>query len=70
MSWQYFVKALYAGLVAGLSSVSGALALGPDVGFGDLSTGVWVSAFVLGLAGFGGVLGWQAAPPTVSTSVR
>ena len=70
MSWQYYVKALYAGVLAGLSSVSGALLAVPGTGLGDLSTGVYISAAVLGLAAFGGVLGWQAAPAAVSTSVR
>ena len=70
MSWQYFVKALYAGVVAFVGPISGALLLSDEVGFADLSAGVWVSAALLGLVAFGGVLGWQEAPPTLSTSVR
>ena len=70
MSWQYYVKALYAGVVAFVGPISGALLLSDEIGFGDLSTGTWVAAFLLGLVAFGGVLGWQQAPPTVSTSVR
>ena len=69
MSIQYYVKAIWAGGLAFLGPISGALAL-PSVGFGDLSAGVWVAAAVLGLVAFGGVLGWQQAPATVSTSIR
>ena len=69
MSIQYYVKALWAGAVAFLGPIGGALAL-PGVGFGDLSAGVWVAGAVLGLVAFGGVLGWQQAPASVSTSIR
>ena len=67
---QYFVKAVWSGALAFLGPISGALLLGPEVGFADLSTGVWVSSAVLGLIAFGGILGWQRAPAAVSTSVR
>ena len=70
MQYQYYVKAVYAAVVAFASSVSGALLVGDDIGFGDISTGAWVVAGVLALTAFGGILGWQAAPPTVSTSVK
>ena len=66
----FYVKALYAGIVAAISSISGALLASPDIGFGDLSAGVYLSAAALGLAAFGGILGWQAAPATVATSVK
>ena len=69
MSIQYYVKAIYAGAVAALSAVSGAL-IAIDGGFGDLTAGLWVAAAVAGLAAFGGVLGWQEAPKSVSTSIR
>jgi hypothetical protein len=67
---QYYAKAIYSGLVAFLGSIGTALLAVDDAGFGDLSAGVWVAAGVLGLLAFGGVLGWQAAPASVSTSVR
>lgn len=67
---QFYVKALYAGVLAFLGPIAGPLIADPELGFGDLSAGLWVSAAVLGLLAFGGILGWQAAPPTVSTSVR
>ena len=70
MSLSYYVKAIWAGAIAFLGPISGALLVSVEIGLGDLSAGVWVSAAVLGLVAFGGVLGWQAAPPTVSTSVR
>ncbi len=67
---QLYVKAIYAGLVAGLGSIGTALLAVDGAGFGDLSTGVYVAAGVLALGAFGGILGWQAAPASVSTSVR
>jgi hypothetical protein len=67
---QYYAKAIYSGLVAFLGSIGTALLAVDDAGFGDLSTGVWVAAGVLGLVAGGGVLGWQAAPASVSTSVK
>jgi len=70
MSIQYYVKALWAGTIAFLGPISGGLLVSDMIGFGDLSAGVWISAVVLGLVGFGGVLGWQATPASVSTSVR
>lgn len=70
MNFQYYVKAVYAAVVAFIGPISGALLLSDEVGFSDLSTGTWVAAGLLGLVAFGGVLGWQAAPASVSTSVR
>ena len=70
MNIQYYVKALYAGVVAFIGPISGALLLSDEIGFSDLSTGTWVAAALLGLVAFGGVLGWQSAPASVSTSVR
>ncbi len=70
MDYQYYVKALYAAVVAFVGPISGALLLSDEIGFSDLSTGTWVAAGLLALIAFGGVLGWQAAPATVSTSVR
>ncbi len=67
---QYYVKAIYAGLVAFIGPISGALLVSDEIGFSDLSTGTWVAAAFLGLLGFGGVLGWQALPASVATSTR
>jgi len=71
MNLQYYVKAVYAGLVGFLGSISAALlAAGDGAGIDDLSLGVWVAAGLTGLLGLGGILGWQAAPASISTSVR
>ena len=59
-----------AGVLAFGSSISGALLALDDAGFGDLSAGVWTAAIVLGVGGFMGIVGWQRAPATVSTSVH
>ena len=67
---QYFVKAIYAAAVAFVGPISGALLLSDEIGFSDLSTGTWVAAGLLALVAFGGVLGWQSAPASVSTSVH
>ena len=67
---QYYVKSVYAGLVAFIGPISGALLMSDEIGFSDLSTGTWVAAGLLGLLASGGVLGWQAAPASLSTSVR
>ncbi len=67
---QFYVKALYAAAVAFVGPISGALLLSDEIGFSDLSTGTWTAAGLLALIAFGGVLGWQAAPATVSSSVR
>ena len=48
MSIQYFVKAAYAGVLAFLGPIAGAL-LDADATFSDLSAGVWVAAVILGL---------------------
>jgi hypothetical protein len=66
---QLYVKAIWAGAIAFLADVGGAL-IALDGGFGDLPTGVWVLGVVLGLTAFGGILGWQAAPASVSTSIH
>ncbi len=70
MSIQYLVKAIVAGAIAFLGPIAGALALPDVVGFGDLTAGVWVAAVVALLLALGAILGLQAAPPTVSTSIR
>ncbi len=67
---QYFVKGIYAAVVAFVGPISGALLLSDEVGFSDLSTGTWVAAGLLALVAFGGVTGLQAAPAAVSTSTR
>ncbi len=65
MQLPFFVKATYAGAVAFLGALGTALAEASSV------TGQqWVFISLATLLAFGGVLGWQAAPASVSTSVR
>ena len=65
---QYYVKAIWAGVVAALGQL--AVILVGDATFADITNGQWVTIVLFTLLAFGGVLGWQAAPATVSTSMR
>ena len=67
---KYYIKALYAALVGGLGALSGSLAVVDGLAISDLPDAVWVTVALFSLAGFGGTLGWQVAPATVSASVR
>ena len=64
----YAAKAIYAGAVVFLGSV-GAILVG-DVGFDAITSGQWVTIALAVLVAVGGVFGLQAAPASVSTSVR
>lgn len=66
----YFTKAAYAGLVALLSGLLAALQSVPDGGIGDISTASWVTIALATVVAIGGILGLQAAPAKVATSVR
>ena len=61
------VKPIWAGVIAFLGPVAGALLNDTALGFGDVSAGVWVSAAILGLIAGGGIAGWQAAPARISS---
>jgi hypothetical protein len=65
-----YIKALFAGILAGLGALSGALAVVDGTDIGDLPDAVWVTVALFTFAGFGGIMGWQAAPYSVSASVR
>lgn len=67
---QYYAKAIYAGLVTFLGSLLAALQAGGEIGIGDLSTAAWVTIILATIVAIGGVLGLQAAPATVATSVK
>ncbi len=67
---KYYIKAIYAAVVGGLGALSGALAVLDGVAISDLPDAVWVTVALFSLAGFGGTLGWQVAPASVSASVR
>ncbi len=67
---QYYVKAVYAGLVTGLGSLLAAIQAGTGVEIGDLGSASWITVGLATLLAVGGVLGLQSAPASVSTSVR
>jgi len=67
-NFAYAAKAIYAGAVVFLGAV-GAILVG-DVGFGDITSGQWVTIGLATLVAVGGVFGLQAAPPNVSSSIR
>lgn len=56
-----FAKAIYAAVVAGLGSLA-AILVG-DVGFGDVSSGQWVTVVLAALIAGGGVFGIRNAQP-------
>ncbi len=62
---QFYVKAIFAGAVAFLGTLATALAESAEV-----TAQQWVTIALATLIAFGGILGWQAAPASVSTSVR
>lgn len=62
------VKPIWAGVIAFLGPVAGALLNTADMQIGDISDGVWVSSLILGLLAGGGIVGWQAAPARISSS--
>ena len=70
MNLAYYVKALYAGLVAFLGSLLAALQAVADTGVTDISTAAWVTIGLATVLAIGGVLGLQSAPANVSTSVH
>ncbi len=62
---QFYVKATYAAAVAFLGSLGTALAEA-----GGVTSQQWVFISLATLLAFGGILGWQSAPASISTSVR
>ncbi len=66
----YYVKAAYAGLTVFLGSLLAALQAGEGIEVGDLGTAAWVTIGLAVVFAVGGVLGLQAAPAKVSTSVH
>jgi len=69
MTWQYAAKAVYAAVVALLGGVATIL-VDPEMGFGDIAAGQWMVIALATVVAFGGVLGLQAAPQTIATSVK
>jgi len=69
MNWQYLVKAIYAAAVTFLGALLAAMQASPEIGFA-LSPASWVTIALATLVSLGGVLGLQAAPASVATSVK
>jgi len=68
---QFYVKAVFAGLTVLISSTTAVLVqIGEGAAFSDVEIVGWLIIFGATLAAVGGVLGLQAAPASVSTSVR
>ena len=70
MTLPYWTKPLYAGIVAFLGSLLAALQALEDGGIGDINTAAWITIALTTILAVGGVLGLQAAPAKVATSVR
>jgi hypothetical protein len=67
----YYIKAAYAGLVTFLGSLLAALQAGTEaLGLGDLGTASWITIVLATIITVGGVLGLQAAPASISTSIK
>ena len=64
----YYVKAIYALVVAVLGALTTVLV--GDIGISDLTNGQWAVIALAGVVAFGGIVQWQKAPATVSTSVK
>lgn len=66
----YYVKAIYAGVVAFLGALLAALLAVEGTGISDITTAAWVTIALATVLAIGGVLGLQAAPANIATSVK
>ena len=66
----YYVKAAYVAVITFLGALLAALQAAPEIGIGDLSTAAWITIVLATVVAAGGVLGLQAAPAKIATSVR
>ena len=66
-TWQYLVKAIYAALIAFLGGVSAVMQV---PGAEGISSGSWVAIGLATVLAFGGVMGFQSMPASVSTGVK
>ncbi len=66
MTIQYVTKAIYAGVVTFLGTTIGVL----QAGSGGIPLESWLVIGLATVVSVGGVLGLQAAPATVATSVK
>ncbi len=64
MTWQYLIKAIYAGVVTFLGTLLAVLQSADSV-----SGESWVVIILATVVAVGGVLGLQAAPATVATGI-
>ena len=67
MTVQYFLKAAYAGIVTFLGSLLAVLQVPEAVGVTSAS---WIAIALATVIAIGGVLGLQAAPAKVATSIK
>ena len=70
MTIQYAAKAFYAGAVTFLGAVAAILVGSDQLGFGDITSGQWVTIALATIVALGGVFGLQNAPASVSTSIK
>ena len=66
MTIQYFVKAIYAGVVTFLATTIGVLQAGSE----GIPLESWLVIGLATVVSVGGVLGLQQAPATVATSIK
>lgn len=68
---QYFAKAVYAAVVAGIGATIATLVqIGEGAQFSEVETVAWLVIILATLTAGGGVLGLQSAPANISTSTR
>lgn len=71
MNIPYYVKAIYASVMAFLSGLlSALLAIDEAAAIGDITTAGWIVIILATLAAGGGILGLQAAPASIATSQK
>jgi len=66
MTWQYFTKGIYAGVVTFLGTTIGVLQAGGD----GIPLESWLVIALATVVSVGGVLGLQEAPSSVATSSK
>ena len=66
----YYVKAIYVAVVTFLGALLSALLAGPEIGVADLSQAAWITIVLATIVAAGGILGLQAAPASVATSIK
>ncbi len=68
---QLYIKAIFAGLMTLIGSLGATLAqIGDGAAFGDITTLGWILILGATAGAIGGILGLQAAPASISTSIK